>query len=376
MRKNKFNPLIKYTGGKFNEYKYFSNYIPSSIKDYYEPFIGGGGVLFQLCNEDKIQGKIFINDKSEDLMSFYSNISNETFINEIKNLSDVWDDVCNLGKSIYKEYGDTFLDIIENNDDIDKFINKSLYEFINNFIVESKHLSKYNNHGFSIQDEIYKGLKDKTKKFIKKTIKKDGINIPFKSITTSVCQSFYFIVRNMYNDWNSSKNTNYTSQEKSSQWFFIREFCFGSMFRYSKDGKFNIPYGGFAYNKKCLKCKIDEIASKKIQSLFNSINISNKDFSETLDNNFNEDDFIFLDPPYDSTFSEYDNNIFDKNDHIRLKNSLSKTKCKWLIVIRKTDFISELYTDYTQIEFNKTYTYQAKGEYEDKNTIHLIIKNY
>lgn len=376
MGKNKFKPIIKYTGGKFNEYKCFNGEIPSSINDYYEPFFGGGGVLFQLCNEDKIKGKIFINDKSKYLMSFYSSICDKAFIDEIQKILNAWDSVRELGENIYKNYHELFFDIVVNKGDINKFINQSLHDYINESILGIDHLANYNMHGLSLSNEIYKGLTSKTKRFITKDISRDEVNVPHKSITTSVCQSFYFVIRNMYNQWNISDTTEYTNQEKCAQWFFIREFCFGSMFRFSRDGKFNIPYGGYAYNKKCFKCKIDEISSKKMQSLFGRINISNEDFSFILDKSFNEGDFIFLDPPYDSTFSEYDNNTFDKEDHTRLKDCLDKVKCDWLIVIRKTDFISQLYKGYNQKEFNKTYTYQAKGKYKDKESIHLIIKNF
>lgn len=47
-----------------------------------------------------------------------------------------------------------------------------------------------------------------------------------------------------------------------------------------------------------------------------------------------------------------------------------------MMVARKTDLICELYKDFGMIEFDKTYTYNAKGDYEDKESIHLIIKNY
>ena len=35
-----FKPLIKYTGGKYDEYKYFEKEIPDNINNYYEPFFG------------------------------------------------------------------------------------------------------------------------------------------------------------------------------------------------------------------------------------------------------------------------------------------------------------------------------------------------
>ena len=45
-------------------------------------------------------------------------------------------------------------------------------------------------------------------------------------------------------------------EERSAQWVFIREYCFGSMFRFGPNGDFNIPYGGFGYNSKNFTNKI------------------------------------------------------------------------------------------------------------------------
>lgn len=39
-------PLIKYTGGKYREYDFFKDFLPKEINNYYEPFVGGGGVFF------------------------------------------------------------------------------------------------------------------------------------------------------------------------------------------------------------------------------------------------------------------------------------------------------------------------------------------
>lgn len=73
--------------------------------------------------------------------------------------------------------------------------------------------------------------------------------------------------------------------------------------------------------------------------------IYNYDFEEfLLKTNPTENDFIFLDPPYDSKFSSYDNNEFNRNDHKRLADYLlNKCKAKWMMIISKTDFIYDLY---------------------------------
>ena len=83
-------PLIKWTGGKFRELKYFSEFLPSKIDKYIEPFFGSGAVYFFL--EPK---RALINDKSKDLMIFYSLIKdkNEMFKKYIYLLSSFWDNL-------------------------------------------------------------------------------------------------------------------------------------------------------------------------------------------------------------------------------------------------------------------------------------------
>lgn len=52
--------------------------------------------------------------------------------------------------------------------------------------------------------------------------------------------------------------------------------------------------------------------SNGVISYFKHTLIYNLDFEEFLNLfNLNKNDFIFLDPPYDSEFSTYDNNSFD-----------------------------------------------------------------
>lgn len=374
--KKRLKPLIKYTGGKYNEYKYFGEYIPETVNDYYEPFFGGGGVFFRMHNDELIKGDSYINDISTDLMNFYSCINDVEFINELYNLSDVWDDVISIGDEIVDDYGDLFYNIILKKDEVDVLFTKDFKDYIVEIVNSKTHVSKYNFHGFSFVDEIIKGLTSKIKRFRNKNINENDNEVTPNCIKTSVCQSFYFVIRNMYNEWLLGRTDEYSKIEKSVQWFFIREYCFGSMFRFGKDGRFNIPYGGLSYNTKCIRCKIKEFENEELQRIFKKVRIFSEDFDKFMKRKFNPNDFIFLDPPYDSTFSEYDNNSFTREDHIRLKKRLEQINCKWMLVIRETEFISELYKDYSQIKFNKTYAYQARGKYDDKQSIHLIIKNY
>lgn len=366
-------PLIKYTGGKYKEYNDFKQYFPKKINNYYEPFFGGGGVFFRLYNDNKVDGKNYINDFSESLIEFYECVSADTFSIELNKLSNAWDFIRSFGEAFHERYGNRFKDLMLNKKD-EKFINDEIREYI---VTEIKKCD-INTHGFSLSERIIKSLNDKLSRFRKKDISEDEEDIAYKCITTCICQAFYFIIRDMYNDWNNHGNKDkYTKVERSSHWVFIREYCFGSMFRFGSTGDFNIPYGGFGYNSKCFSCKIENMTSEEARNLFKSTDIQCKDFEEVINNwKYEKDDFMFLDPPYDSTFTEYDDNSFGKDEHIRLANCLKKCKCKWLMAIGKTDFIESLYKDCYILEYDKTYMYQARGKYDNKHTTHLIITNY
>jgi DNA adenine methylase len=151
------------------------------------------------------------------------------------------------------------------------------------------------------------------------------------------------------------------------------------MFRYNSKGEFNVPYGGIAYNKKNFRKKIDYLKSEPLQELLSKTNIVNSDFQDF----FNlyeptEKDFIFLDPPYDTEFSTYAQNDFVKTDQKRLADFLINTcKAKWMMIIKNTDFIFDLY-NHPKIKistFDKTYLVSFMNR-NDKNVEHLLITNY
>ena len=106
---------------------------------------------------------------------------------------------------------------------------------------------------------------------------------------------------------------------------------------------------------------------KEIKSYYIQLNKENKKF-----------DIIFLDPPYDTDFSSYVNNTFDKRDQERLANYLiNKCPAKFMLVIKNTDFISELYSNKGLYitSFDKTYMVSFKGR-NNRDCEHLLITNY
>ena len=198
-----------------------------------------------------------------------------------------------------------------------------------------------------------------------------------KNIETAFRSGFYMHFRDIMNSCDSKYKL--SSSKKIANYYFIREFCYGSMFRFNVSGKFNIPYGGIAYNTKDFRRKVDYVLSNEVKNVLKNITIQNYDFEKLFNNyEFTEKDFIFLDPPYDTDFSNYEKKTFDKKDQERLAECLHKTKAKFILIIKKTPFIYNLYKQKKNVkidEFDKTYLYNVKGR-NNRDVNHLIIYNF
>ena len=87
---------------------------------------------------------------------------------------------------------------------------------------------------------------------------------------------------------------------------------------------------------------------------------------------------MFLDPPYDSQFTDYGYCQFDKTDHTRLAELFKGTKIRCLMIVGKTSFIESLYQGYIVEEYEKNYRFKIhSGRVGNEiNTKHLVISNY
>lgn len=92
-----------------------------------------------------------------------------------------------------------------------------------------------------------------------------------------------------------------------------------------------------------------------------------------------DDDFVFLDPPYDCAFSNYGNvrykNGFNEDSHRRLAEDFKNLPYKALMVIGKTPLTEELYGHFIVDEYEKRYSVNMKNRVNSE-TKHLVIANY
>lgn len=160
--------------------------------------------------------------------------------------------------------------------------------------------------------------------------------------------------------------------ENAKRFYYLRKTCFRGMLRYNSKGEFNIPFGRYkTYN-------YEEIRNVNYEKLLQNTEIYNKSFEYIFENYNNENNFMFLDPPYDSEFTDYGYCKFGKDEHKVLANYFKTTKIKCLMIIGKTEFIEELYKEYIVGEYDKKYRFKLhSGRVGDEiNTKHLVIKNY
>lgn len=196
------------------------------------------------------------------------------------------------------------------------------------------------------------------------------------NIETAIKSALYMNYRNLYNDKSSGTDN---LPMHCALFFFMRNYAYSGMFRYSSKGEFNVPYGGIAYNSKLLKKKLDYYKSKDLLDHFNATRIFNLDFEEFLKTTLpTKDDFVFLDPPYDSEFCTYAQKDFTKEDQKRLANyMINECPAKWMMIIKYTDFIYGLYNkEGINIRtFDKEYLVSFMNR-NDKRVTHLLITNY
>jgi DNA adenine methylase len=366
--------LIKWPGGKTSEYEIIKKYIPEYTR-YIEPFFGGGAVFFNQKPQQAI-----INDISLNLMNFYRYIKlNDDRLKKcLYCIYDEWEMLKKAASQKAQALSATF-SAYRTNETLKERLENEIEISCNELaeiIIEQSRVTIDRN---LLLHELNRMVKDKVFRTRKNELK-NNLSLSesdlLDNIITGFTSGYYMYMRNILNRI-ETKNELFIAQEyKIAIFYFVREFCYGSMFRYNKAGEFNIPYGGIAYNNKDFKKKIDLLFSEETQTYFKNTQLFCSDFEVIMDM-AKEDDFIFLDPPYDTDFSDYENRSFGETDQRRLAERLYKTKSKFLLIIKNTALISELYQNknFNIFAFDNTYSYCVKGR-NDRNAVHLIITNY
>jgi DNA adenine methylase len=373
----RLEPLLKWPGGKQDELRFILPALPETMKNYYEPFLGGGAVYLTIPQETPA----YVNDKSSDLIRFYQAVASENgdFFATLDCILFEWQKL----EEILLVTKDSFL-VNYQAFRAGQLSESKLRDFVQTFLTDNVENFSSSLEVLFPQDiafylkTIRQSLQNKMKRM--KKIEAQKGEIPEKdvldNIEGAIKAAFYTYMRQLYN---YAKKFQLNDAKQAAIFFFIRENAYASMFRFNKQGHFNIPYGGIAYNRKNLGAKVERFRNPALLARFHNTTFGNFDFSDFIKQYPSQaGDFIFLDPPYDSEFSNYDQNPFGKSDQERLAHYLiEECSANFMMVIKSTPFILSLYENkgLSIVDFEKKYMYTVK-ERNNRDVTHLMIRNY
>ena len=165
---------------------------------------------------------------------------------------------------------------------------------------------------------------------------------------------------------------------RAADFFLLRELAYGGMFRFNSRGEFNVPFGKAYGRSDTLRRKIERLTSPTVQAKLAQISLTSLDFADFLGKHeFEPTDFMFVDPPYDTTFSNYVGSDFGLDDQHRLAEALRSFAGKFMLVCKITPLIEELYFDegLTVMEYDCAYRFNIKGRFS-RDSRHAMVMNY
>lgn len=232
-------------------------------------------------------------------------------------------------------------------------VNEALIKFYEG--IASKKFEKIKNELLELQTEFEKNRKIFVEN--KKKYPNERVNDPNEVL--------YYKIRDMYNSKIPSQ------YEYSTLYYFINKSAYSGMIRYNKNGEFNVPYGRYAnFNTALL--------TNKHHNLLANSTIYQGGY-EVAFNLATSKDFIFLDPPYDTVFSDYGNEVFTGDfgefEHQKLSQDFKNLSAPAMMIISETPLINSLYKEFIRGSYEKKYSVNIRNRFQSKAN-HLIITNY
>lgn len=178
-------------------------------------------------------------------------------------------------------------------------------------------------------------------------------------------EELYYSLRDQYNGLVTAKYS------RAALYFFINKTSYSGMIRYNAQGHFNVPFGRYEhFNTK--------LVTREHSQLLQRAEILCSDYEVSF-RRAGQNDFMYLDPPYDCVFNDYGNlkseNGFDEKEHRRLARKFRELRCRALMVIGHTPLTEELYGDLVKYEYAKNYAVNIRNRFRSQAT-HYVVTNY
>ena len=194
----------------------------------------------------------------------------------------------------------------------------------------------------------------------------------WESGTLAHREAMYYRSRDRYN-----ASVTFTDR-RTADFFMLRQLAYGGMFRVNSEGSFNVPFGkAYGRSDRGLRKKVEYLRTPAVQAKMRLLTLSTLDFEQLLrDVDIRADDFVFLDPPYDTSFSKYHSD-FTELDQERLAACLENLTGKFMLVSKLTPLIERLYCSngYNVRQYDFGYKFNIKGRFSRSST-HILVTNY
>lgn len=231
--------------------------------------------------------------------------------------------------------------------------------------------SEFNNYfepflgGGSVLLELFnKGILNSNKKIYVSDINKPLINMyqVIKNFPNELINELnnemynkkeeYYINRDLFNKLKTNINCDdvQESLKLAALFVYLNKYGFNGMYRENRSGSFNIPAG--SQQKPTLIDKHNILTISKCMN-DNNVQIVNCSYNSILPF-VQQGDFIYLDPPYDETFTDYTKEPFGKQQQQELKLFIEALTQKGAYVMMSnsnTEFIKQLYSQLPFIQY-------------------------
>jgi DNA adenine methylase len=186
-------------------------------------------------------------------------------------------------------------------------------------------------------------------------------------------ENYYYWVRSEYNKLclNDKK-----SILGSAMFIFLNKTCFRGVFRVGPKG-FNVPYGHYNNPEIINKEHLEEI-----HNLIQNVIFECSDFNTSL-TKIEENDFVYLDPPYapekDTSFVGYTENGFNIENHnnlFKLIHILTNNNKKIMLSNSDVSLVRENFTSENYNILSILCKRSINSKNPDAKTKEVIIKNY
>jgi len=145
---------------------------------------------------------------------------------------------------------------------------------------------------------------------------------------------------------------------RAARFLYLNRLSFNGLYRVNSSGMFNVPYC-----KDESRSHIDIDTIQNASNALKGVEITSGDYLQAL-TRVKKKDLVFIDPPYDDTFSSYTSAGFNKTDQSHLKDALdylTDIGAYAIVCNSNTPFIRNLYSGYTKIPVMDRFVIASNG---------------